>query len=138
HLCDGIAQAERPRRLSHQLGFNPHQVGVGRHDGEAGHQRLDRGIEQRAFAEQDLIRGPDALFLSYAETRRGVALRIEVDDQYALTRCGEPGAEIDRGGRLADATLLVGESDDSQSCGSTGRAHYGSTSVLAATFRTTA
>ena len=42
----------------------------------------------------------------------GVALRIEIDDQGAVAELGQAGAEVDRGGGLADATLLVGDGDD--------------------------
>ena len=43
---------------------------------------------------------------------RGVALRIEIDDQDILADGGERGAEIDGGRRLADAALLVGDGED--------------------------
>ena len=42
---------------------------------------------------------------------RGVSLRIEVDDQHPLADGGERGAEIDGGGGLADAALLIGEGE---------------------------
>src|SRR5207245_8185658 len=44
-----------------------------------------------------------------AEARGGIGLRIEVDDERALSRLGETGSEVDRGRRLADAALLVGK-----------------------------
>ena len=47
-----------------------------------------------------------------AQAGRGVALRIEVDDQRALAELGEAGADVDRRRRLADAALLVGDGDD--------------------------
>ena len=46
-----------------------------------------------------------------AQPGRGVALRIEVDDQRPLAELGQAGTEVDRGGRLADAALLVGDGD---------------------------
>ena len=49
-----------------------------------------------------------------AEAGRGVALRIEVDDQHVLADGGQRGAEIDRGRGLADAALLVGDGEDAR------------------------
>jgi hypothetical protein len=47
-----------------------------------------------------------------AEADRAGALRVEVDQQHLAPVLGEGGAQVDRGGRLADATLLVGQRDD--------------------------
>ena len=46
------------------------------------------------------------------EAGRGVALRVEVDHQHPVAERRQRGAEVDRGGRLADAALLVGDGDD--------------------------
>ena len=46
-----------------------------------------------------------------AQRGAGVALRVEVDDQHPQTPPGEGGGDVDRGGGLADATLLVGHHD---------------------------
>ena len=58
-----------------------------------------------------------------AEAGRGVALRVEIDDQHVLADGGERRAEIDRGRGLADAALLVGEREHARSrvIGSMGR-----------------
>ena len=45
---------------------------------------------------------------------RGIALRIEIDDQHVLADRRQRGAEIDGGGGLADAALLVGERQDAR------------------------
>ena len=42
----------------------------------------------------------------------GVALRVEVDDQHPVAELGQRSAEVHRGGRLADPTLLVRDRDD--------------------------
>ena len=42
----------------------------------------------------------------------GVALRIEVDDQDPVAEVGQAGAQVDRGGGLAHAALLVGHGHD--------------------------
>ena len=52
------------------------------------------------------------LVLLRADRAGGVALGIEVDEEDALARLGEVGAEIDGGGRLAHSPLLIRENDD--------------------------
>ena len=47
-----------------------------------------------------------------AEAAGEVGLRIEVDEQHALLGHGEGRGEVDGGGGFADATFLVGDSDD--------------------------
>ena len=46
------------------------------------------------------------------EPDRQRALRVEVDEQHLAADLGQRGAEVDRGGRLADAALLVAHRDD--------------------------
>ena len=46
------------------------------------------------------------------EAGGGIALGVEIDQQDGLTARGEGGGEIDRGGRLANAALLIGNRDD--------------------------
>ena len=56
-----------------------------------------------------------------AETRRGIALRIEIDDQNIFADRGERGAEIDGGRGLTDAALLIGDGKDARGPGRLGR-----------------
>lgn len=48
------------------------------------------------------------------QSRRGVALRIEVHHQDAGTMQCERSGEVDRRGRLAHPTLLVGDDHDAR------------------------
>src|SRR5262249_19587236 len=50
---------------------------------------------------------------------RGIPLRIQVDDEDLLAAGGEGRRQVDRGSRLADAALLVGDGDDAGTIGST-------------------
>ena len=45
----------------------------------------------------------------HADAAGGVALRVGVDEQDFFSLGGEHGGEIEGGGRLADATFLVGQ-----------------------------
>ena len=56
--------------------------------------------------------GADFLGDAGAEAGAGVALRVDIHDEHALSRRRNAGGEVDTGGRLADAALLVGHSDD--------------------------
>ena len=77
----------------------------------------DHRFAQRRFADQDVIGRAVAAAAIDAEAGGGVALGIEIDDQHALADRGECGAEIDRGGGLADAALLIGERQDARMAG---------------------
>ena len=77
----------------------------------------DHRLAQRRFADQHVIGRAVAVAAVDAEAGRGVALRIEIDDQHALADRGQRGAEIDRGGGLADAALLVGERQNARMAG---------------------
>ena len=78
------------------------QVDLALADDLSDRKLVDEDVEHRAV---DLVRVP--------ALRHGqVALRVEVDREHALPLLGERDAEIERGGRLGDATLLVREGDD--------------------------
>src|SRR5262249_39703519 len=61
---------------------------------------------------KQLIRGDIARLARNAKTGRGIALRIEIDQQDMLAGGGERRREIDRGRCLADPALLIGDGDD--------------------------
>ena len=63
-----------------------------------------------SVAEEGPVRARAFHFLD-AQSARRVGLWIEVDDQNAFADRGKAGGEIDRGGCLAHATLLIGDSD---------------------------
>jgi len=68
---------------------------------------LDR-ITDRDHAGQDIVVERRRLLRSM-QARGGVALRIEIDDQYVFADRRQCGAQIDSRGGLADAALLIGE-----------------------------
>ena len=57
------------------------------------------------------VDGGRALLRIQAERDGGVGLRVEIDEQDALTEARQTGAQVHRGGALADAALLVDECD---------------------------
>ena len=80
----------------------------------------DDGFAQRRFADQHVVGRDAAVAAVDAEAGRGVALRIEIDDQHALADGGERRAEIDRRRGLADAALLVGDGEHARRFGRLG------------------
>ena len=60
-------------------------------------------------ADQDLVDGATQGALVDAAAHGGIALGIEVDQQGALPELGQGRRQIDTGGGLADAALLVGD-----------------------------
>src|SRR5246127_5989598 len=75
------------------------------------------GIAERRFADQHVIGRAAAAPAIDAKAGGGVTLGIQIDDQHALADGCQRGAEIDRGGGLADAALLVRQRQDARMAG---------------------
>ena len=69
-------------------------------------------VGQRDALDERVVRRRDAAAVLDAERGRGVALRVEVDDQHPLPELGQRGGDVDGGRGLADAALLVRDHDD--------------------------
>src|SRR5690606_12052410 len=135
---NSIAHPERPRRLVHELLFDPYQVRICRDDRKSRNLRLDGRIEKTAPHHHDVVGREGALLHANPEPGRCVTLRIEIHHEHPLTGRSQCRTQVDSSGRLADAALLVGDGDHPQSRGSHGLAIQGSTLRLAVTLRTTA
>ena len=75
---------------------------------ETGELGLDEGVLDADASDHHLVEGA---FLVAAgrkvQAGSGIGLRVCIDDQYLLFEHGEGGCEIDGGGGLAHAALLV-------------------------------
>ena len=71
-------------------------------------------LAQSRFADQHVIGRAGAVAAIDAEAGRGVALRIEIDDQDALADRSECRAKIDRRGCFSHAALLIGQRQDAR------------------------
>ena len=95
-----------------QLDLGAGELAIGAEDVvaavRAGPPRLG---DRRAF-EQDVVHARLEGALVDARAHGRVALRIEIDQQNAPAEVGQTGGEIDRGRRLADAALLVRDTED--------------------------
>src|SRR5262249_8992693 len=68
-------------------------------------------FQERPFTQQHTVSaGPSRFF--EPQTAGGVGLGIEIEEQHSPSDGGDAGREIDRCGCLADATLLIGNSND--------------------------
>ena len=71
------------------------------------HRGRDDRVAQCRLAGQHVVSRVAAAAPINAKTGRGIALRVEIDDQHLFADGGERGAEVDRCRRLADPALLV-------------------------------
>jgi hypothetical protein len=100
---------------------SPHVVDLalaisrGKLTGGQGHITISRMLlqfQQFALADQHIIGGDSAGAPVNAKAGGGVALGVQINDQNLFPDGGERCAQIDRGGRLAYAALLIGEDKD--------------------------
>ena len=108
---NGAAQTLRAVLLLRDLEFDPQQIERRGRDMQPRNRRLDRYGGDIALTDQNVIGGALALLVGDAETGGGIALRIEIDDQDPFADRRQGGPQIDRGRRLADAALLVGQGE---------------------------
>ena len=109
-----IAQAKRAIALGAELELEARQIHGRRGDVQPRHRRRQDRFAQPRLADQHVVGRALAVLAIDAEPGRCVALRIEIDDQHMLAGRGQRRAEVDGGGGLADAALLVGERDDAR------------------------
>ena len=102
----------RPIGRREQAHLRGGEVLVRRQQREAGLLDRDERRGELALPQQHFAGARAELRLVDPAAHGGVALRIKVDEQHAPARGGERGCQIDRGGGLADAALLVRDGDD--------------------------
>ncbi len=118
---DRVAQPECAAGRRSQFELEARQIHGRRRDMQPRHRGRHHRFAQGRLADQHVIGRAVAVAAIDAEAGGGVALRIEIDDQHALADRRERGAEIDRGGGLADAALLVGQRQDARMAGQSRR-----------------
>ena len=105
---EGVTQAVGAARVADQLDFCRRQIHGRGHEIDLGHLGGQHGgVERRPRGAARRRRSARRLGTRDAETRAGIALRVEVDDQDAAAGRAQGGAQIDRGRGLADTALLV-------------------------------
>ena len=108
-----LAQLDLPAdRQSEQAHFRGGEILIGRQQHEVALRHRDERGRELGLPEQHFAGAALQLHLVDAATHGGVALRIQVDEEYPALGGGERCREIDRSGGLADAALLVRDGDD--------------------------
>ncbi|MNY26864.1 hypothetical protein D3C86_1607350 [compost metagenome] len=96
-----------------QLDLDAGHVGIGGDDEETRHRGFHRREVDGATVDDDVIDRRSACFTWNTQTRRGIALRVHVDDQHLLADGGQGRAQVDGGRGLAHPALLVRDGQDS-------------------------
>ena len=117
HRVDRLAQPVRAVALLRDLELEAGKIHGRRRDVQLRHCGLHRDRRELLVIGQSIVGRVRPAFAVDAESGRCVALRIEIDDQHALADRSQRGAEIDRRRGLADAALLIGESEYPRSLG---------------------
>jgi hypothetical protein len=101
-----VAQPPLGARLLRQLDGRAGQIGVRGQQLEALDLRRAHGVRRVGAAREDVV---DARLaeLGRPQPDRRVGLRVDVDEQRRVAGLRDAGGDVDRGGRLADAALLV-------------------------------
>jgi hypothetical protein len=94
-----------------QFDLGPGQADGGRDETQAFDRTRHHEISEGSPIDEGVVHRAPGLSAIDAEAARGIALRIEVDDEDASALEGQVGRQVDDGRRLADAALLVGTGD---------------------------
>src|SRR5437588_6661839 len=110
--CEHIAQHHLATDGGKELDLGRGEFQGGGCHRESLHLRLaDDLLDRQPILGEDIGHGLPDVGKRDAETHGEVRLRVHVDAQHAVANLGPRPAEVDRGGRLADATLLVRDGD---------------------------
>ena len=107
--ADRVGEPVFPARRLDQLDLGAGQVHRGRREKELRHLGLDDDLRQPGLADDQVVAVRLVRARREAQPGRRVGLRVEIQQQHPQAAGGERRAEIDRGGCLADAALLVGD-----------------------------
>ncbi|CAI7644867.1 unnamed protein product, partial [Penicillium discolor] len=112
HLAQHAGEDRLAGDLVDEVHLRGGEVDVRGEHVETGHVRVhDRVVRVALRVEQEVVDRRDVVRLD-AETGGQRALRVEVHGEHLAAVLRERGGEVDGGGRLADAALLVTERDD--------------------------
>jgi hypothetical protein len=114
HVLERPLEPSLAGELTDELDLGAGEVDGGGHRVEPLDLRRNHGILQRCLAEQHVVHRRVAGLVADPEPGGGVALGIEVDDQDAMAKLGQRGAEAHGRGALADPALLVRDRDDAR------------------------
>ena len=107
HGGQGLFEAALTALHLHQLDLGASEFAVGAQHPVAAFVGQGRRLGNGGFTKQHVVdRQCHAAFVD-ARAHGGVALRVQIDQQHALTDLGQTRREVDRGGGFAHPALLV-------------------------------
>ncbi len=109
---NGLADPERAIGKAGDFQFDAKKVERGRRQIKPRHSGFLGYLDQRHFIHKDIIGGIFPAHPFNAQSGRGIALRIKVDDQNRFADRRQRRTQIDRGSRLADTALLIGDGNN--------------------------
>ena len=100
--------------LGDQLNFGADEIRFGGDEREVRDEAFSRDGVGRGVLDQQGIGAAGSIGAADAEAGGGIALGVEVDQQYRFAGSGEGGRQVDGRGGLANAALLVGDRQDAR------------------------
>jgi hypothetical protein len=102
-------EAKGAIRARRDFEFETHEIERRRRDEEAGNPGFPENGSEAPLSAQDIIGGNFAAGAVDSKAGRGIALRIEIDDEHPFSDRGERGSEINRGRGFANPAFLIGK-----------------------------
>ena len=112
HRCDRLAQSGLAFVERCELDLGAGEIDVRGHEAQQRHCGLHHHFVHRGIASEELVDGAAHSRRIESEAGGGVGLGVEIDEQHGMAELRQRGAEVDGGGRLADAPLLVDDGED--------------------------
>ena len=95
-----------------ELDLRPRKIQIGRDEGEILKGGLHDAFRRVRAVDENVVGGFGGGFLRDPDAARGVALRVDVDEEDAEPALGGAARDVDAGGGLSHASLLVGKRKD--------------------------
>ena len=102
-------EAKGAIRARRDFELETHEIERRRRDEEAGNPGFPENGAEALLSAQDIVGRNLAAGAVDSKAGRGIALRIEIDDEHTFSDRGERGSEIDRGRGFADPAFLIGK-----------------------------
>ena len=117
HRRQGVFQALFALIELNQLHLSACQIAIGAQHGIAAARLGQIGRAAHRFghgdaADEHVIHALRQAVLVHARSHRGIALRVHIHQQHALSYAGQPCGEIDGRGGFTNAAFLVGNTED--------------------------
>ena len=105
-------QKEAALFIGNQFHIGRGQINCRRNDGQVVNIARLNNLVQSHVIKQKLVGRQIPIFGNDSKPGRGIALRVQIHDEHLVTEFCKRRGQVDRSCRFADATLLVGNSND--------------------------